>query len=167
MSTDLDVHPSTLLMPPIIDRTVQTSLSNHPNRRVTGALVDNNNINNITSSDHHQHQLKSKVDVTEAAAVALKKEAVGQLAAVVVVVDEENPITPTSDENKIPAPRSPPPAPRKRRCAVDVACRKKLDFLEQQPQLIIPKEEELQEFFNSSFDQLQSRRLLKRRCPCV
>lgn len=80
---------------------------------------------------------------------------------------EENPLTPTLEENKIPAPRSPPPAPRKRRCGVVIACRKKLDFLEQHPQLIIPKEDVIQEFFNSSFDQIHSRRLLKRRCPCI
>ncbi|KAL2930600.1 Cyclin-dependent protein kinase inhibitor SMR15 [Bienertia sinuspersici] len=62
--------------------------------------------------------------------------------------ENHDPITPTSDEFKIPAPRSPPPAPRKRRCAVPVACRKKLDFVDHinHPQLIIPKEEVIQEF---------------------
>ncbi|CAO2842181.1 unnamed protein product [Amaranthus hypochondriacus] len=84
--------------------------------------------------------------------------------------DEVDPLTPTSDEHKIPPPpRSPPPAPRKRRCGALIACRKKLDFIDQHkyPQLIIPKDEVLQDFFTTSFQQIHSRRLLKRRCPCI
>ena len=83
---------------------------------------------------------------------------------------EVDPLTPTSDEHKIPPPpRSPPPAPRKRRCGALIACRKKLDFIDQHkyPQLIIPKDEVLQDFFTTSFQQIHSRRLLKRRCPCI
>ncbi|KNA24567.1 hypothetical protein SOVF_014360 [Spinacia oleracea] len=155
MSTDLDVNP-TFLMPVIIDRTV---LNNRGGNVVVAHL----------SSEHSQHKQKEITESVVTTVVMKKRKEVEAVAVAdtVEVVDEENPITPTLEENKIPAPRSPPPAPRKRRCSVAVACRKKLDFLEQQPQLIIPKDEEIKEFFASSFDQIHSRRLLKRRCPCV
>ncbi|KAK9714377.1 hypothetical protein RND81_06G089800 [Saponaria officinalis] len=72
---------------------------------------------------------------------------------------EETPKTPTSDENKIPAPRSPPPAPRKRR-RVAMQCVRKLEFFEHRS--TIPTEQAVQEFLTSSFDHINSRKLLKR-----
>ncbi|XP_057545169.1 uncharacterized protein LOC130824256 [Amaranthus tricolor] len=140
MSTDLNSNSPIMMI--IIDQTVQNPSSNQHKK-------PNNPISSDQSKNQSDHVKKE---------IMIKDQ---------TVVDDSS--TPTSDENKIPAPHSPPPAPRKRRYDSNIACRKKLDFIDQQkyPQLIIPKDEDLQQFFASSFEQIQSRKLLKRRCSCI
>ncbi|KAK9707030.1 hypothetical protein RND81_07G168400 [Saponaria officinalis] len=75
---------------------------------------------------------------------------------VVAIAKEETLTTPTSDENKIPAPESPPPAPRKRR-RVALHCVRKLEFLENR--IAIPADQAVKEFF---VDQMNSQKVLKR-----
>uniref|UniRef100_A0A2P2II39 Cyclin-dependent protein kinase inhibitor SMR1-like n=1 Tax=Rhizophora mucronata TaxID=61149 RepID=A0A2P2II39_RHIMU len=70
--------------------------------------------------------------------------------------DDDNCKTPTSEEQKIPAILSCPPAPRKPRMAV--SCKRKLselDFFEN------VNRGEVESFFRSSFEVVA-----KRRCPC-
>ncbi|KAL9242116.1 hypothetical protein vseg_016148 [Gypsophila vaccaria] len=75
--------------------------------------------------------------------------------------DEQHEKTPTSEENRIPAPQSPPPAPRKRQ-RVALKCVRKLEFSERRI-TIIPADQAVQEFFNSSsVDQISSIKVFKR-----
>uniref|UniRef100_A0A7C9CVQ5 Uncharacterized protein n=1 Tax=Opuntia streptacantha TaxID=393608 RepID=A0A7C9CVQ5_OPUST len=71
------------------------------------------------------------------------------------------PTTPTAVEHKIPVPTSPPPAPQKRRRVDFPACKRRLDFFD------AAHTKEVEDFFTSRFAEIQSRRLLKRRCPCT
>lgn len=73
------------------------------------------------------------------------------------------PSTPTAAKHRIPALSSPPPAPRKRRHVTDTVppCKRRLRFD------FFDNDKELQEFFASSFAQIQAQRILKRRCLCT
>ena len=85
-----------------------------------------------------------------------------------IVIQEENKdqddsssecLTPTSEENKIPAVFSCPGAPRKPRKRA-VSCKRKLSELQF---FEIVNREEVDAFFNAGFDDSIS----KRRCPCT
>ncbi|XP_059628390.1 cyclin-dependent protein kinase inhibitor SMR1 [Cornus florida] len=77
---------------------------------------------------------------------------------------EEECLTPTSPEHKIPAILSCPPAPRKPKTVT--SCKRKLcelEFFE------IVGREEIESFFRSSFGvvEVSSSAVVKRRCPCT
>ncbi|XVE99178.1 hypothetical protein REPUB_Repub03eG0174900 [Reevesia pubescens] len=82
-----------------------------------------------------------------------------------IIIQEENKntqdecLTPTSVENKIPAVFSCPPAPRKPRKKA-VSCKRKLSELQF---FEIVNREEVDAFFKAGFDDSIS----KRRCPCT
>ncbi|CAO2823391.1 unnamed protein product [Amaranthus hypochondriacus] len=162
MSTDLNSNSPIMMI--IIDQTVQNPPSNQP-KKPNNPISSDQTVQNPSSNQPKKPNNPISSDQSKnPSSDHVKKEIMIKDQ---TVVDDSS--TPTSDENKIPAPHSPPPAPRKRRYDSNIACRKKLDFIDQQkyPQLIIPKDEDLQQFFASSFQQIQSRKLFKRRCSCI
>ncbi|XP_057980691.1 cyclin-dependent protein kinase inhibitor SMR1-like [Malania oleifera] len=74
--------------------------------------------------------------------------------------DESSCRTPTSEEHKIPAILSCPPAPRKQKAVL--SCKRRMSW-EPEFRQIVPAEE-LEDFFRSSFEAVAG---AKRRCTCI